>query len=1180
MNRRLYTILLTLTLAGFLALPALAAAPVGNETFELNASPFTGSDNTGDGGTGLPANFNYYYVGQTFTTAMRIKAGGTDAANIWIDYNTAKLTASNLIDGTYYPSYSGQTIVGGRVYLTGFRTSGVSSGTGNFGWVNWTVDAPNAAGYNTATPEILDINVGTIGNTTESNIALGGSDLLDDEEDFQLHLWADTIKPFAENPSPGDTATGVSVETNYTYDLRDTLNGEGDNTGVGTGVNTAEPPGVLTFDDGGGASSYAAYDSFSCSGIWGTNYCGVTVNPPPPSGIPGDSRNFEYNTTYVVDVSGFQDLASSAQNQLGDANGPNTMNPKSWSFTTEADTVPPRVVAETPTRGSSGNSISTNITIVVHDKKTYPGSISGTGVDASTCRFNVSSPSFTLTTYQPGDAGVTTTAVDYGYQFVINPGTDFAQNETVTVSAYDCEDLASNVMITDTWTFTTADTSAPYVDQVSPADDTLISEDASLNFHIKDDGSGVDLSNVVIYVNGVYYTDGGGAGSVTTNGTRITFADSLDFNGGNYLGDTTTVSGSAGDYTFTLDPETDFTVGEAVPVLIYAKDTDGNIMERYVYALAVEDPNATGPCPACTGGGGNYGGGTVYPEINQSTISVIQIDEDSVLVSWNTNYPGSSLVLYDFYSHDELLYAPSYGYQYFTMEYPTDSLYHAVVIDGLTTGRLYYFRPVSGMQGDDYFGYEVLMAPRFASIEIPCPLTDLDLGPGTVCPVCAECSVGEQCPVCPALPAQPAQPTEPAEPSEPADQTPDGNTGLVKIISIQRVKTDLTSIIGQGSPNSTITILVADQAGDFESESSVRTDADGNWQLDLLNQLKPGLYQITAYDNQGHQDHAMILIGEVVAASRLASSLTQRWQLDGGQPLLPPAFAYAIFLLLLIIIALGANMVRLGDKIDKEITKRKRHEARLQEMQTKTCSLEEKYKKQHWYMRNATIVAAIAIVLALIFGLVLNFQAGVFDRQPAAPAIATTIVSVSGSLVSPFEEQGVPGVDVVAGTTQIRTDEGGWYSFTDIPLENGVRLTHPNLLRPIVKGLEEFSVNNQKTAKAFPVKIYFDINLFNTLTKIVDLEARGRYSEIYDQVAQATQSQITRDRFVEHYQPIFNLEDIGDQELYVATLTTHQQWTSRFNNQFNNVVAVTLSNNSQTATYYLMLVDDLWLLVQ
>ena len=85
-------------LLGF-AVMAQAAAPTGQDWFQILASPSTGADETGDGGTGNPNDLNYFYVGQSFLGSMQINVdspSGSSAANIWIEYPKTKVTPSGL----------------------------------------------------------------------------------------------------------------------------------------------------------------------------------------------------------------------------------------------------------------------------------------------------------------------------------------------------------------------------------------------------------------------------------------------------------------------------------------------------------------------------------------------------------------------------------------------------------------------------------------------------------------------------------------------------------------------------------------------------------------------------------------------------------------------------------------------------------------------------------------------------------------------------------------------------------------------------------------------------------------------------------------------------------------------------------------------------------------------------
>lgn len=436
---------------------SFAAEPSGSDWFEFHANPFTGADETGDGGTGNTADLNYYYVGQSFDTTLAIASSGATAANVWVDYDTQLAQVSDLTTGGYFNSWDGQLIENGRIKSTGFNLPATeSNGLGDFGAMTVTLLRPTAIDYGMGSPGSLDIQTGQIGHTTESNIAFSGMDLLDDAEDFQFHVWADTKKPYAANSVPADESEGVSVESDFAFELRDSLNGEGDDSGVGTGVDINTPERDVLVDDGTGPVSLKSNISPpECSGVWGSNLCTVTLNVPSITTYPGDSRKWDYNTTYTVEVSGYADLASSNQDQLGEANGPNAMNPADFTFTTEADGVAPEVDTVTPQPNSVDQPLDSVATIEVIDRQVYPDGMSGSGVDVSTCHIDVTSASQGVVAYDYQSADVSIIPIDYGYRFVIDPETDFVSNETVRVDVTGCADIEGNVISERSYEFST-----------------------------------------------------------------------------------------------------------------------------------------------------------------------------------------------------------------------------------------------------------------------------------------------------------------------------------------------------------------------------------------------------------------------------------------------------------------------------------------------------------------------------------------------------------------------------------------------------------------------------------------------------------------------------------------------------------------------------------------------------
>ncbi len=455
--------LLSALLAVFLFVPttgwdslALAAIPQGNDWFEIYSDPFTGRDNSGDAGTGNHEDLNYYYVGQTFNSTVAIRSNGTSAANLWLDYDPTVVLPSAIAAGAYFNSSHALSTGNGRLKATAYNSPVASStGQGNFASFKVTVQKPSAANYGISNPVALDINTGTIGATTESNISLNGTDLLDDAEDFRFHVWADTKRPYALNPQPVNAAMNVPVDSNYAFQLRDSLRGDGDNAGVGTGIDMNSAQAQITFHDGSGLVNLRTNATHTCSGVWGTTVCDVTVNPPAITAFAGDTRKWKYGTLYTVTVSQFDDLASASQGQLGDSNGPNRMLAKIYTFTTEADAVAPQILNVLPVSGSVENPLNTSLSFDVIDRKTYPAGMSGTGVNASSCRVSLSSSSLGSKTYQSGNPEWVATPLEYGSRFVLDPVVDFASNETVSVRIYDCADMAGNKAQEKSFTFQT-----------------------------------------------------------------------------------------------------------------------------------------------------------------------------------------------------------------------------------------------------------------------------------------------------------------------------------------------------------------------------------------------------------------------------------------------------------------------------------------------------------------------------------------------------------------------------------------------------------------------------------------------------------------------------------------------------------------------------------------------------
>lgn len=312
---------------------------------------------------------------------------------------------------------------------------------------------------------------------------------------------ADTTPPYVSwrDPAPGET--GVAVDANIMIQIAD------DADGVDLAALNMIVDGVKVIPS-------------------------ITGNPASYTLTHNPATYFGYSQVVNITVAA-ADLAG------------NPMTPVYYSFATEADTTIPYTSGHVPASGDTGVAISTSI--VVHVMA------DGTGVDLSTITMSVEGVPITLDIAgSPAD-----------YTLTYDPPVDFGYSQAVNVTV-DAADLAGNVMPTDSYSFTTQpDTPAPYTSGRDPAPgETGVAVDADIVVHVLDDGYGVDITTIVMTVEGV---------TVTPD-----------------------ITGTAEDCTLSYDPPVDFGYSQVVDVTIDAEDLAGNVMPTDSYSFTTQ-PDTTPP---------------------------------------------------------------------------------------------------------------------------------------------------------------------------------------------------------------------------------------------------------------------------------------------------------------------------------------------------------------------------------------------------------------------------------------------------------------------------------------------------------------------------------------------------------------------------------------------------------
>jgi hypothetical protein len=200
--------------------------------------------------------------------------------------------------------------------------------------------------------------------------------------------------------------------------------------------------------------------------------------------------------------------------------------------------------------------------------------------------------------------------------------------------------------------------------------------------------------------------------------------------------------------------------------------------------------------------------------------------------------------------------------------------------------------------------------------------------------------------------------------------------------------------------------------------------------------------------------------------------------------------------------------------------------------------------------KNITIITISILILIGIYWLFLSPE-------------KERLIKVSGVVIDPSTSIPVSDVDLSVGDTDIQTGESGRFVFTNVSSKEGIKLTHPEILRAIVK-LPEGQSN-----------IFFNASMYNTLIVIIDREARGNLDFIYDQLDLKIKEKVTREFFRDEYKSIFGNIDITNQEIVIRDMyITPDYYNKHLDLRFSDIILFEVVNDENTKWYSLIHTED------
>ncbi len=223
------------------------------------------------------------------------------------------------------------------------------------------------------------------------------------------------------------------------------------------------------------------------------------------------------------------------------------------------------------------------------------------------------------------------------------------------------------------------------------------------------------------------------------------------------------------------------------------------------------------------------------------------------------------------------------------------------------------------------------------------------------------------------------------------------------------------------------------------------------------------------------------------------------------------------------------------------------------------------YKKIKFdFNKKVLVYGLIIIVLSLgLFWLIKNKSTE--HKEFTVPD--NKLKAISGLVVEPLEQQPISGLNLSLNEVSITTDKSGYYSFTDLKKQdNFIRLNEPNLK-------QAFKIYIKNKSK---MNIYFDVDLYNLLFEILNLESDNKYGIIYNKLSPELKTKINKNDFINCYQDVVDKDfkqqqsiDILDVDLLEKILIEDMKFTK--------IIKFKVLINNKVDNYYFIKNNNNWL---
>jgi len=341
---------------------------------------------------------------------------------------------------------------------------------------------------------------------------------------------------------------------------------------------------------------------------------------------------------------------------------------------------------------------------------------------------------------------------------------------------------------------------------------------------------------------------------------------------------------------------------------------------------------------------------------------------------------------------------------------------------------------------------------------------------------------------------------------------------------------------------------------------------EGEWTIDVLNELSPGSHTLVVTDEFGNSDSSLIFVQSTTEPEQIEIMVpgeTLIYEARAIVEVIPPVLIWVMFfsfLIFLIFATIDFFLARRVHGIGSKIS---------QSLQSNSV------RKISRIIMISSVSLIVVLFITLAYLLMSNrfrdkIIQGIHSNDVSNTRIIERTFMRSGTVRDPISMKPTPDISLSAQNVTITTSETGQFNFQEVNSVDGIKIEHPSLNKTFILLSESAGRED----------IYFQVDLYKQIEKVINAEISEDFSALYTMLNSESKENLSLNEFSSMYSKTYSHSNLSDQVVILQSIEYISEIRMSDDRSYSDVIRIVTKNGKRIGIYQFIYDGLNWLMIK